>query len=750
MVEFSVSLGKFRKDLLGELLTEFNTPLVVAVDVPDHALREDLVFVHGDEGAKAFRAHVVHHDGVRRLVAFEYLVRSEECDFFFGLACGAEFFLSLGEGLAVHQGFGLCKEVAEELLVMVADLVVAVCRGDEVARNHLGALVDQLVESVLAVRTRFAPEDRTGLVVHALRVAVDGFAVRFHVGLLEVGGEAVQVLVVREHGVAGSAEEVVVPNADEGEDHRHVLVGRGGLEVLIHFVGALVELHVVFEADAERDGEADGRPQGVAAADPVPEFEHVRGVDTEGSDGLGVGGERHEVLGDGLFVAIEGLEDCSLRRFGVRHSFKSREGLGSDNEERLLDVHLLEGFGHVSAVDVRNEVDFRRVFASSRLFSIRLEGFGHHHRTEVGTADTDVHHVLDGLAGVALPLAAADEVGEFFHVLEHGANFGHHVLAVDANRIVTLVAQSGVEHGALFGGVNLFAGEILLAHFFEVGRLQEVLELGHGFVSDDVLGVVQEEAAGFGAELFGTSRVLCEEFLHVPGLGDFGVGFESLPFHRICQFRHRLILSATRLFVARVNLEKFLYTFSVMDTSILDKAIVFAVKAHQGAERKGKAFPYIVHPMEAVSIAATMTNDQELLAAAVLHDTVEDTNVTLKDVEREFGKRIAELVEAESDIEFEGKSRQESWRLRKEEAIERLSTATNEVKIVALADKLSNIRAIYRDYQAIGDKVWDLFCVKDKASHEWHFRGLARALASLKGTFAYDEFTETIDKVFKK
>ena len=187
-----------------------------------------------------------------------------------------------------------------------------------------------------------------------------------------------------------------------------------------------------------------------------------------------------------------------------------------------------------------------------------------------------------------------------------------------------------------------------------------------------------------------------------------------------------------------------------MDTSILDKAIVFAVKAHQGAERKGKGFPYIVHPMEAVSIAATMTSDQELLAAAVLHDTVEDTNVTLKDVEREFGKRIAELVEAESDIEFEGKSRQESWRLRKEEAIERLSTATNGVKIVALADKLSNIRAIYRDYQAIGDKVWDLFCVKDKALHEWHFRGLARALASLKGTFAYDEFAETIDKVFKK
>ena len=67
VVEFGVGLGKFRENLLRELLAEFNTPLVVAVDVPDNALGEDLVFVHGDECAKAFRAHVVHHDGVGRV-----------------------------------------------------------------------------------------------------------------------------------------------------------------------------------------------------------------------------------------------------------------------------------------------------------------------------------------------------------------------------------------------------------------------------------------------------------------------------------------------------------------------------------------------------------------------------------------------------------------------------------------------------------------------------------------------------------
>ena len=199
-------------------------------------------------------------------VAFEYLVRSEECDFFFGLAGGAELFLSLGESLAVHQSFRLSEEVGEQLLVVIANLVVAVCRGDEVARNHLGALVDELVEGVLAVRTRFAPEDRTRLVVHALGIAVNGLAVGFHVGLLEVGGEAVEVLVVREHGVAGCAKEVVVPNADEGEDDGQVLVSRSDLEMLIHFVCALVELHVVFETDAESDGETSlGVPAHICA-----------------------------------------------------------------------------------------------------------------------------------------------------------------------------------------------------------------------------------------------------------------------------------------------------------------------------------------------------------------------------------------------------------------------------------------------------------------------------------------------------
>lgn len=185
-----------------------------------------------------------------------------------------------------------------------------------------------------------------------------------------------------------------------------------------------------------------------------------------------------------------------------------------------------------------------------------------------------------------------------------------------------------------------------------------------------------------------------------------------------------------------------------LDTQLLDRAIVFAVRAHAGTERRGKGFPYIVHPMEAVEIVSTMTPDQELLAAAALHDTVEDTDVTIEEIRREFGDRIASIVASESDTFEEGVSEEESWHSRKRAAIERLSKASRDSKIVALGDKLSNMRAIARDYAVQGDAFWNIFHAKDPKDHEWHYRGLASALSELSDTFAYKEFVQLIDKVF--
>ena len=185
-----------------------------------------------------------------------------------------------------------------------------------------------------------------------------------------------------------------------------------------------------------------------------------------------------------------------------------------------------------------------------------------------------------------------------------------------------------------------------------------------------------------------------------------------------------------------------------LNTELLDRAIIFAVRAHAGTERRGKGFPYIVHPLEAVEIVATMTPDQELLAAAALHDTVEDTDVTVEQLRAEFGDRIAALVAAESDEMPVGVSEADSWVGRKQAAIDRLSRAPREAKMVALGDKLSNMRAIARDYARQGDAFWTLFHVSDPALHAWHYRGLANALRELSDTFAFQEFEQLINQVF--
>jgi myo-inositol-1(or 4)-monophosphatase len=184
-----------------------------------------------------------------------------------------------------------------------------------------------------------------------------------------------------------------------------------------------------------------------------------------------------------------------------------------------------------------------------------------------------------------------------------------------------------------------------------------------------------------------------------------------------------------------------------IDTSLLDRAITFAVKAHQGVERKGKGFPYIVHPMEAVCIVATMTNDQELLAAAALHDVIEDTDTTADDLKKEFGERVAMLVEAESD-DKSGGSKAETWHQCKQDTLDRLRNADLDIKIVALGDKLSNMRAIAHDYAVLGDELWNRFTVKDPAEHAWRYHALAEALNDLSDTDAYKEFHTLVNKTF--
>ena len=184
--------------------------------------------------------------------------------------------------------------------------------------------------------------------------------------------------------------------------------------------------------------------------------------------------------------------------------------------------------------------------------------------------------------------------------------------------------------------------------------------------------------------------------------------------------------------------------------TLLDQAIVFATKAHAGALRRDGHTPYILHCTEAAAIAATMTQDQEVLAAAVLHDVVEDTAVTAETLELEFGARVAQLVGAMSENKRPDLPPEDTWLVRKEETIAALEESSDlAVAQLYLADKLSNLRGIARDFEEYGDDLWEFFHQKSRAKQSWYYYRLETALSKLADTDAYREFHHLRLRVFE-
>ena len=177
---------------------------------------------------------------------------------------------------------------------------------------------------------------------------------------------------------------------------------------------------------------------------------------------------------------------------------------------------------------------------------------------------------------------------------------------------------------------------------------------------------------------------------------------------------------------------------------MVDRAIEFATKAHSGQFRKGTTRPYIVHPIEVGDIVASMTEDEEVISAAILHDTIEDCEgVTAEVLEEQFNRRVASIVAQES----EDKSR--TWMERKSSTIEHIRYAPREVQMIGLADKQTKMRDIDRDYPECGEELWSRFRMKDKNMIGWYYKGIRDALKDIfDGVPAYEEYCRLIEKNF--
>ncbi len=177
---------------------------------------------------------------------------------------------------------------------------------------------------------------------------------------------------------------------------------------------------------------------------------------------------------------------------------------------------------------------------------------------------------------------------------------------------------------------------------------------------------------------------------------------------------------------------------------MIKRAAEFAAKAHEGVVRKGSHLPYIVHPMEVAMVVSVLTEDVEVIAAAYLHDVIEDANITYEKLREVFGRRVADLVRAESE------DKTKTWRERKQATIDRMENAPFEEKVIAFGDKLCNLRSTAADYLVMGDEIWKKFHEKDKRMHAWYYGSLRERFQDFKEHPFYQEYCLLWRYVFEK
>ncbi len=182
----------------------------------------------------------------------------------------------------------------------------------------------------------------------------------------------------------------------------------------------------------------------------------------------------------------------------------------------------------------------------------------------------------------------------------------------------------------------------------------------------------------------------------------------------------------------------------------LEEAIIYATILHQGKIRKFRGNPYILHPIEVAQILSTITADEEIITAGILHDIVEGTDGTIGEIEKRFGKRVALLVDADSENEYAGEERRESWKRRKEEALLILKNSRDiGVQMLWLADTLSNIRSLAGIYSERGEELWAELNQSDPAMQRWYYQSVAELVElQLNKTGAFKELVKHINFIW--
>ncbi|CAM3996896.1 HD domain-containing protein [Cohnella lubricantis] len=176
--------------------------------------------------------------------------------------------------------------------------------------------------------------------------------------------------------------------------------------------------------------------------------------------------------------------------------------------------------------------------------------------------------------------------------------------------------------------------------------------------------------------------------------------------------------------------------------SLIDKAIEFAAFAHREQNRKGTEIPYISHPFAVGMILQRAGCPEEVIAAGILHDTLEDTQTTEEELLALFGPAVLEVVKGCSEPD-----KGASWEERKQHTLEELKSASLPIRQTSCADKLHNIRSIHRDLQRYGEAAWSRF-KRGRSSQEWYYKGLVESLGYNSRFPMLDDLEDEVEDVF--
>jgi (p)ppGpp synthase/HD superfamily hydrolase len=158
------------------------------------------------------------------------------------------------------------------------------------------------------------------------------------------------------------------------------------------------------------------------------------------------------------------------------------------------------------------------------------------------------------------------------------------------------------------------------------------------------------------------------------------------------------------------------------------KALDTAYQLHKNQTRKGSSIPYIVHIYDVFKYLSSEPNiAEEVILAGILHDTLEDTEYTVKELGEEFGEGVLQLVkfatEPDNKIEISIDEKRRSWKNRKQHTIDICQNGSKEELLVVLADKLANLNSINEDLRVMGNEVWSKFnSSKDEIA--WYYKSL--------------------------